>query len=99
MLQNVNFRFFCQINNVYDSLQSSGQRLGWNWRRLYNVKFALCGFRTKNETCSEACFEHPIKAYFYQKPISIEINHFYSAFTNFTLKLLEPYAPQMRSEN
>eukprot|EP00493_Phyllostaurus_siculus_P023243 UN23578 len=36
---------------IFDSLQSSHQRLEWNSLPLSNVKFAFCGFRTKNETC------------------------------------------------
>ena len=45
----------------YDSLQSSRQRLASNSIPLSNVKFAFCGFRTKNKTFSEACSGHPIK--------------------------------------
>ena len=86
-------------HNSYDSLQSSHQRLEWNMLPLSNVKFAFCGFRTKNETCWEACFGHPIKVYFYQKPIFIEINDFHCTFINFTLKLLEPSDPQIGSQN
>ena len=84
---------------VYDSLQSSGQRLASNSLPLSNVKFAFCGFRTKNETCLDGCFGHPIKVYFYQKSIFIEVNPFYVAFMNFTLKLLDLYHPQLISQN
>ena len=86
-------------NYILHSLQSSVQRLASNRRRLSNVEFAFCGFRTKTETCWESCFGHSIKASFYQKPIFIEMNHFYSASINFTLKLLEPYDSQMGSQN
>ena len=86
------------MDHIYDSLQSSGQRLEWNILPLSNVKFAFCGFRTKNETCSDGFFGHPIKAYFCQKSIIIEVNHFWIIFINFKLKLLDPYDAQLISQ-
>ena len=66
-------RFF---HFIYDPLPTSGKGFTADYLRLSKVKITFCGFRTKNENCSEGYFLHPIKACLDQKSICIDINLF-----------------------
>ena len=73
---------------LYDPLHTSGQRVDADSLRSNSCKITFCGFRTKNETCSEGCIWHPIKATLYQKTIFIDKKHFYENFFPLCCKFL-----------